>query len=370
MARPEINAAQKQIVTAAVISRIMDSSSPALIASFYDELNNDAWANAYVFVKRIAQQLPAAGLTVKTVVGTGTYAFHRDFELPKNDTEKVSYKRLMTKAEIHQIFDGICNTAIEAGYTLAMTDIYNEIGKEAFDHQGNFVASFGRWLEKQQKGGLYPSLILDGKRVIGSFLGTDRAEIESYLTAPEPAEHGISREQSAADKAEIVERIVLHVLTAAAIVDMAELFKDELYNNVNDHRLSKSIVSWRSMFVPLLINDPRITVAQRRGVGTFLAPAGTEIKLDAASAEPQQRGRKAGLRYAWQHADTGKISYKGERSTPDLDNLEWEKLPAIPVFLQRSERDVSAVYKTTGADNVCRYATLCINGDIYIYSPV
>ena len=372
MARTKTNAEKKLSVISEIKSRIRQAPEPVLLGSFFEELNKGAWLNIYDFVRVTGQVLKEDGFFIKSITGHGTFAFHQDFEIPQITITRVSCKRLMTPKEIDNLYEGICNTAIETGATLSMTDFYNERGKEAFDHPGHFVAAFKRWLNKRQKGGKYPELIFEGKKVLGSFLGTNRAEIESYLTVPERKEI-LSREEAAADKQEIAERIIVHVLEVNGIVDMTSLFKQEKFTHVNGRAVSTCEKWWRIMFTKMLATDARIVMLQRRGKGPFLAPEGVDIEQELepvkASTEPRKRGRHEGVRYAWRQTEEGIISYNGMRSTPNFNGPEWEKLASVPVFLQRAARDVEAVYMMYLPENKSKYATLCSNGDIYIYSP-
>lgn len=372
MARTEINAEQKAAVITEIKGRIQQASEPVLLGSFFEELNNGAWSSNYDFVRRVGQVLKDAGFFIKSITGHGTFAYHQDFEIPEIAIMRVSRKRMMTSEELDDLFESICNTATETGYTLSMTDIYNERGAEAFDHPGNFVAAFKRWLKKQQKRGKFPELILDGKKVLGSFLGTDKAEIASYLTVPERQGVVLSRADAEADKQEIAERIVAHVLEVNGIVDLSSLFGQEKFTHVNGRAVSKCEKWWKIMFVKILSNDSRITLHHVKRQATLLAPEGVEIlsKVKQKEAgEPRKKGRQEGVRYAWRQTDDGIVSYKGMRSTPNLDDPSWEKLASVPVFLQRTARDVDAVYMMHLPENKSEYATLCNNGDIYIYSP-
>lgn len=372
MARTEINAEKKAVVISEIKSRIQQAPEPVLLSSFYEELNDGAWSSNYDFVRRAGQVLKDDGFFIKSITGHGTFAFHQDFEMPEITITRVSRKRIMAPQEIDDLFKGICNTAIETGYTLSMTDVYNERGAEAFDHPGNFVAAFKRWLKNQQRGGKFLELILDGKKVLGSFLGTDKAEIDSFLTVPERQGAVLSRADAEADKQEIADRIVAHVLEVNGIVYMSSLFGQEKYTHVNGRAVSKCEKWWKIMLTKILAADTRIVMSSRRGRSTLLAPVGIGIPEEVKqkkSAEPRKRGRQEGVRYAWRQTAEGIISYKGMRSTPNLDDPSWEKLASVPVFLQRTARDVDAVYMMHAPENKSEYATLCSNGDIYIYSP-
>lgn len=371
MARTKTNAEKKASVISEIKGRIRQAPEPVLLGSFYEELNDETWLNIYDFVRGTGQVLKEDGFFIKSITGHGTFAFHQDFEIPQITITRVSCKRLMTPKEIDNLYEGICNTAIETGATLSMTDFYNERGKEAFDHPGHFVAAFKRWLNKRQKGGKYPELIFDGKKVLGSFLGTDKAEIDSFLTVPERQGVVMSRADAEADKREIAERIVAHVLEVNGIVDMSSLFEQEKYTHVNGRAISKCEKWWKIMFIKMLATDPRIVTLSRRGRGTLLAPAGVEIPQEdkqKEAGEPRKRGRQEGVRYAWRQTEEGIISYKGVRSTPNFNDPSWVKLASVPVFLQRAAGDVEAVYMMHLSENKSEYATLCSNGDIYIYS--
>lgn len=372
MARTEINAEKKAAVISEIKGRIQQAPEPVLLGSFFEELNAGAWSSNYDFVRRAGQVLKDAGFFIKSITGHGTFAFHQEFEIPEIAIMRVSRKRMMTSEELNSLYEGICDTVIETGYTLSMTDIYNERGAEAFDHQGNFVAAFKRWLKNQQKAGKFLELILDGRKVLGSFLGTDRAEIDSFLTVPERQGVVMSRADAEADKQEIAERIVDHVLEVNGIVDMASLFEQEKFTHVDGRAISKCEKWWRIMFIKMLATDSRIVMLSRRGRGTLLAPAGVEIPQEdkqKEAGEPRKRGRQEGVRYAWRQTEDGIISYKGMRSTPNFNDPRWEKLASVPVFLQRTAGDVEAVYMMHLSENKSEYATLCSNGDVYIYSP-
>jgi hypothetical protein len=154
---------------------------------------------------------------------------------------------------------------------------------------------------------------------------------------------------------------------------MISLFGQERFTHVNGRAVSKCEKWWRIMFAKILATDTRIVMLQRRGKGPYLAPEGVDIEQelepDEESAEPRKRGRQEGVRYAWRQTEEGIISYKGMRSTPNFHDPNWEKLASVPVFLQRTARDVEAVYMMYFPENKSKYATLCSNGDIYIYSP-
>lgn len=372
MARTEINAEKKAAVISEIKGRIQQAPAPVLLGSFFEELNDGAWSSNYDFVRRVGQVLKEDGFFIKSITGHGTFAFHQDFEIPEIAIMRVSRKRIMAPKELDDFFEGICNTAIETGYTLSMTDVYNERGAEAFDHPGNFVAAFKRWLKKQQTGGKFPKLILDGKKVLGSFLGTDRAEIDSFLTVQERQGVIMSRADAEADKQEIAERIVAHVLEVNGIVDMSSLLGQERFTRVNGRAVSKCEKWWKIMFIKILTNDSRITIRHAKRQPTLLAPAGVEIPSEVKrkeAGEPRKKGRQEGVRYAWRQTEDGIVSYKGMMSTPNLDDPSWEKLASVPVFLQRTARDVDTVYMMHLPENKSEYAMLCSNGDVYIYSP-